>query len=63
MPTCRADAENSRSCIQAVCRMLEIEGVHGLRVDDLTADDLPSLGWSGTPLHLVSVRRANLVSP
>lgn len=32
--------------------------MHGLRVDNLTEDDLPSLRWSGTPLHLVSVRRA-----
>jgi len=32
--------------------------VHSLQVDDLTEDDLPSLGWSGTPLHLVSVGRA-----
>jgi ribosomal protein S18 acetylase RimI-like enzyme len=27
-------------------------------VDDLTEADLPSLGWSGPRLHLVSVRRA-----
>ena len=38
--------------------MLETGRVDGLRVDDLTETDLPSLGWSGTRLHLVSVRRA-----
>lgn len=44
--------------IRDVRRVLETDGVDSLRVDDLTRDDLPSLGWSGTPLHLVSVRRA-----
>ena len=38
--------------------VLETGRVDGLRVDDLTEADLPSLGWSGTRLHLVSVRRA-----
>ena len=38
--------------------MLESGPVDDLRVDDLTEADLPSLGWSGTRLHLVSVRRA-----
>jgi ribosomal protein S18 acetylase RimI-like enzyme len=47
-----------RSRIEDVRRLLESDGVHGLRVDDLTEDDLPSLGWSGSQLHLVSVRRA-----
>jgi ribosomal protein S18 acetylase RimI-like enzyme len=32
--------------------------VGGLRVDELTKDDLPALGWSGTPRHLVHVGRA-----
>jgi ribosomal protein S18 acetylase RimI-like enzyme len=44
--------------IRDVHSVIEIEGVGGLRVDDLTKDDLSSLGWSGTPLHLVSVGRA-----
>jgi len=38
--------------------VLETGRVDGLRVDDLTEADLPCLGWSGTRLHLVSVRRA-----
>ena len=38
--------------------MLETGRVDDLRVDELTEADLPSLGWSGTRLHLVSVRRA-----
>ena len=38
--------------------MLESGPVDDLQVDDLTEADLPSLGWSGTGLHLVSVRRA-----
>jgi ribosomal protein S18 acetylase RimI-like enzyme len=38
--------------------VLETGGVDDLRVDDLVDADLPSLGWSGTRLHLVSVRRA-----
>src|SRR5262249_17339975 len=44
--------------IREVLRVIEAEGVPRLRVDDLTEDDLPALGWSGTPLHLESVRRA-----
>src|SRR5688572_18242151 len=50
--------ELSDSVIQAVHRVLDTEGVGALRVDDLTKDDLSSLGWSGTPSHLVSVRQA-----
>ena len=38
--------------------MLETEGAHDLGVDDLTETDLLSLGWSGTRLHLINVRRA-----
>jgi ribosomal protein S18 acetylase RimI-like enzyme len=38
--------------------VLETGRVDDLRIDDLTEADLPSLGWSGTRLHLVSVRRA-----
>lgn len=50
--------ELSDSVIQEVHRVLDTEGVNALRLDDLTEDDLSSLGWSGTPSHLVSVRRA-----
>jgi ribosomal protein S18 acetylase RimI-like enzyme len=56
-PTCRPDGDG-RSRMEALRRLLESDGVRGLHVDDLTEDDLPSLGWSGTPLHLASVRRA-----
>jgi ribosomal protein S18 acetylase RimI-like enzyme len=38
--------------------VLETARVHDLRVDDLTDANLPTLGWSGSRLHLVSVRRA-----
>ena len=50
--------DDGRSVGESVRRVIEAGGVHGLRVDDLTEADLPSLGWSGTRLHLVSVRRA-----
>jgi ribosomal protein S18 acetylase RimI-like enzyme len=48
----------SPSVVRAVQRVLETAGPAGLRIDDLTRDDLPSLGWSGSPRHLESVARA-----
>jgi ribosomal protein S18 acetylase RimI-like enzyme len=57
-PTHRPHADDGRSDIEEVRRLLETEHMHALRVDDLTEADLPRLGWSGTRLHLISVRRA-----
>lgn len=48
----------SDQVVLAVRRVLEAEGVEGLRVADLTREDISSLGWSGDRLHLVSVGRA-----
>jgi ribosomal protein S18 acetylase RimI-like enzyme len=50
--------ELSDRVISDVRRVLETAGVKGLRVDDLTEGDLSSLAWSGTCLHLFSVRQA-----
>jgi ribosomal protein S18 acetylase RimI-like enzyme len=44
--------------IRDVRRIVESEGPGGLRVDDLTGDDLATLDWSGSALHLASVGRA-----
>jgi ribosomal protein S18 acetylase RimI-like enzyme len=44
--------------IQDVLRVLRNEGPQGLRVDDLTMEDLPLLGWSGSSTHIASVGRA-----
>jgi ribosomal protein S18 acetylase RimI-like enzyme len=44
--------------VQDVRRVLEREGPGGLRVDDLTREDLSLLGWSGSATHLASVSRA-----
>lgn len=38
--------------------MLDDQGPAGLQVDDLTKEDLPLLGWSGSATHLASVGRA-----
>jgi ribosomal protein S18 acetylase RimI-like enzyme len=54
----RPGLDLSDRVIRDVRSVLEIEGVDGLWVDDLIKDDLSSLGWSGAPLHLVSVGRA-----
>ena len=58
MPASRPSTNEGRAVIERVRRALETERAHGLRVDDLTEADLPFLDWSGTRLHLVSVRRA-----
>ena len=57
-PTCRRDTDDGDSAVEDVRRALETGRVGELRVDDLTEADLPCLSWSGTRLHLVSVRRA-----
>jgi ribosomal protein S18 acetylase RimI-like enzyme len=57
-PTCRHDTDEDGSGIEDLRRVLETGRVHDLRVDDLTEVDLRTLGWSGTRLHLVAVRRA-----
>ncbi len=44
--------------IQDVRRVLLSEGPAGLRVDDLTREDLSLLGWSGSSTHLASVGQA-----
>jgi ribosomal protein S18 acetylase RimI-like enzyme len=38
-------------------RTVEAAGLGSLIVDDLTAEDLPALGWSGSAAHLRSVAR------
>jgi ribosomal protein S18 acetylase RimI-like enzyme len=44
--------------IQDVGRILDNEGPAGLLVDELTSNDLPHLGWSGSATHLASVGHA-----
>jgi ribosomal protein S18 acetylase RimI-like enzyme len=48
----------SERVVRDALSLIEREGVEWLRVDDLTQDDLASLGWSGTSLHLISVGQA-----
>ena len=61
-PLLRAQVEDrttvDEQVVSEVRRVLETEGATGLRVDQLTRDDLPSLGWSGTPSHIISVGEA-----
>lgn len=42
----------------AQVRALGPAGVAALTADDLRPDELPDLGWSGGPLHLVSIGEA-----
>ena len=44
--------------INEVRALLQREGVERLQVDDLSEDDLPGLGWSGSRLHVVHVGEA-----
>jgi ribosomal protein S18 acetylase RimI-like enzyme len=44
--------------VQDVMRVIRTAGARGLRVDDLTREDVPLLGWSGSAMHLASVVRA-----
>jgi ribosomal protein S18 acetylase RimI-like enzyme len=44
--------------IREVRQILEHAGPSGLRVDDLTVEDLPHIRWSGSPTHIASVVRA-----
>ena len=44
--------------IQDVRIFIRREGVAALSVDDLQQEDIPQLKWSGSPLHIESVRDA-----
>jgi ribosomal protein S18 acetylase RimI-like enzyme len=44
------------AAVEHTRRVVAEHGVGALLIDDLTEEDLPSLGWSGDRAHLVSVR-------
>jgi ribosomal protein S18 acetylase RimI-like enzyme len=46
------------AAIEGLCRMILADGLQQLAVDDLRADEVAGLTWSGNPAHLRSVAAA-----
>lgn len=49
---------SEEAVIAIVRRLVEEKSAASLVVDDLTAADLPAIGWSGSPTHIRSVASA-----